>query len=225
MARELVADHHGHRIHVEEHPGDGPAIVLMHGFPDNRHLYDRLLPFLAGRRVVTFDFLGWGRSDKPAGYPYTATNQIGEVGAVVDALDLDEAVLVAHAVVRRNERLDERLFTWQVGRFIRDADVRAELVPRLYADFRAARPAFWRLNDDLLGTVVSRRLRSGRLRDFERPVRIVFGAADPYLNRRVAKRLHRLFPTSELHLLPTARHYVQVDEPQRVADLISSLAP
>jgi pimeloyl-ACP methyl ester carboxylesterase len=275
MARELVADHHGHRIHVEERPGDEPAIVLMHGFPDNRHLYDRVLPFLDGRRVVTFDFLGWGRSDKPAGYPHTATNQIGEVGAVLDALDLDEAVLVAHdasgppaidwafshprrvaglvllntyygwhpalrapeaialystpvlrnlarAVVRRNERLDERLFTWQVGRFIRDADVRAELVPRLYADFRAARPAFWRLNDDLLGTVISRRLRSGRLRDFDRPVRIVFGAADPYLNRRVAKRLHRLFPTSELHLLPTARHYVQVDEPQRVADLISS---
>ncbi|TQM46046.1 alpha/beta fold hydrolase [Pseudonocardia cypriaca] len=275
MARELVADHHGHRIHVEERPGDEPAIVLMHGFPDNRHLYDRVLPFLDGRRVVTFDFLGWGRSDKPVGYPHTATNQIGEVGAVMDALDLDEAVLVAHdasgppaidwafshprrvaglvllntyygwhpalrapeaialystpvlrnlarAVVRRNERLDERLFTWQVGRFIRDADVRAELVPQLYADFRAARPAFWRLNDDLLGTVVSRRLRSGRLRDFDRPVRIVFGAADPYLNRRVAKRLHRLFPTSELHLLPTARHYVQVDEPQRVADLISS---
>lgn len=275
MARELVADHHGHRIHVEERPGDEPAIVLMHGFPDNRHLYDRVLPFLDGRRVVTFDFLGWGRSDKPPGYPHTATNQIGEVGAVLDALDLDEAVLVAHdasgppaidwafshprrvaglvllntyygwhpslrapeaialystpvlrnlarAVVRRNERLDERLFTWQVGRFIRDPDVRAELVPRLYADFRAARPAFWRLNDDLLGTVVSRRLRSGRLRDFDRPVRIVFGAADPYLNRRVAKRLHRLFPTSELHLLPTARHYVQVDEPRRVADLISS---
>ena len=50
----------------------------MHGFPDNTHLYDRLLPHLAGRRpVVRFDFLGWGRSDKPAGYPYTAANQAG----------------------------------------------------------------------------------------------------------------------------------------------------
>jgi haloalkane dehalogenase len=32
--------------------------VLLHGFPDNRHLYDRLVPELARRRVVTFDFLG-----------------------------------------------------------------------------------------------------------------------------------------------------------------------
>jgi pimeloyl-ACP methyl ester carboxylesterase len=85
------------------------------------------------------------------------------------------------------------------------------------------RPAFWRLNDDLLGTVISRRLRSRRLRSFDRPVRIVFGDADPYLNRRVAWRLHRLFPTSDLHLLATARHYVQVDEPDDVAQLITSL--
>jgi haloalkane dehalogenase len=276
MARERMVEHHGHRLHVVEHPGAEPAIVLMHGFPDNLHLYDRVVPQLAGRRVVAFDFLGWGRSDKPPGYPHTATNQVGEVEAVMDGLALEQAVLVAHdasgppaidwavahpervsglvllntyygwhpalrapeaialystplvrtiarAIVRRNERLDEKLFAWQVGRFIRDEAARAELVPRLYADFRAARPAFWRLNDDLLGTVISRRLRSRRLRHFDRPVRIVFGDADPYLNRRVAWRLHRLLPTSDLHLLATARHYVQVDEPERVAELIASI--
>jgi pimeloyl-ACP methyl ester carboxylesterase len=48
-------------------------------------------------------------------------------------------------------------------------------------------------------------------------VRIVFGAADPYLNVRVARRFHELFPNSELFLLPTARHYAQVDEPAEVA--------
>jgi len=51
----------------------------------------------------------------------------------------------------------------------------------------------------------------------------VFGAADPYLNRRVAERFHQLLPTSELFLLPTARHFVQMDEPQQVARLITSV--
>lgn len=56
-----------------------------------------MLPFLAGRhRVVTFDFLGWGESDKPAGYPYTADNQTGDLDAVITRLGLDEVVLVAH---------------------------------------------------------------------------------------------------------------------------------
>ncbi len=32
--------------------GDGAPVVLMHGFPDNLHLYDRLLAHLAGRRPV-----------------------------------------------------------------------------------------------------------------------------------------------------------------------------
>jgi pimeloyl-ACP methyl ester carboxylesterase len=61
-----------HLIYLGEYGGEDPAVELMHGFPDNLHLYDRLTPHLSGRRVMVFDFLGWGSSDKPAGYPYTA---------------------------------------------------------------------------------------------------------------------------------------------------------
>ncbi len=71
--------------------------------------------------------------------------------------------------------------------------------------------------------MASRTAEIPRLRRFSRPVRIVFGAADPYLNRRVAERFHQLLPTSELFLLPTARHFVQMDEPQQVARLITSV--
>ena len=63
--------------------------MLMHGFPDDLHLYDRLLPHLnPPRRVITFDFLGWGASDKPTGYPYTAANQTGDLDAVISQLGL-----------------------------------------------------------------------------------------------------------------------------------------
>src|SRR5262247_2498431 len=62
-----------HRIYVRDHPGSEPPIILMHGFPDNVHLYDRLSPYLSpARRVVLFDFLGWGSSDKR---PATLTRQ------------------------------------------------------------------------------------------------------------------------------------------------------
>ncbi|MEW6268394.1 MAG: alpha/beta fold hydrolase [Thermodesulfobacteriota bacterium] len=85
-----------HRIYVREHAGAEPAIVLMHGFPDNLHLYDRLVPELAGRRLVLFDFVGWGRSDKPREYAYTFASQEGELAAVVDELGLEGFVLVGH---------------------------------------------------------------------------------------------------------------------------------
>jgi len=88
-------------LHAEVVPGTGAPIVLMHGFPDNTHLYDRLVPHLAGRRpLVRFDFLGWGRSDKPQGYPYTSANQVGDLAAVISAVDEQfgdsERALVAH---------------------------------------------------------------------------------------------------------------------------------
>ena len=90
-----------YQMYAEMTRGSGAPIVLMHGFPDNTHLYDRLRPYLTrGEPVVRFDFLGWGRSDKPAGYPYTAANQVGDVDAVVDAVaghvGADQVVLVAH---------------------------------------------------------------------------------------------------------------------------------
>ncbi len=60
------------------------------------------------------------------------------------------------------------------------------------------------------------------MRAFGHPVRIIFGEADPYLNVGVARYFHDLFPNSELFLLPTARHFPQLDEPEEVARLILS---
>jgi haloalkane dehalogenase len=269
-----------HRLHVEVTPGTGVPVILMHGFPDSLHLYDRLIPHLADRvPVVRFDFLGWGRSDKPAGYPYTATNQAGDLAAVIDTVDstvdADRVVLVAHdasgppaidwalahpgrvaglvllntyyhwtpslrrppaialystpvlrsiarAATRRWPELDRRLYRWQVGRFVLDPAIRGPLLDEFYPRYLPARPAFLRMNEDLLGAVLSRRRRIGDMRRFQPPVRVVFGARDRSLNPRVARRFAALFPHSELHLLPNAGHFVQVDQPARVADLIAT---
>src|SRR5271155_2884170 len=86
------------RVYVREYAGPGPAFVLMHGFPDNLHIYDELIPHLiaAGRHVVTFDFLGFGASDKPADAHYSFKQQHDDLKAVVEALPLDRVVPVGH---------------------------------------------------------------------------------------------------------------------------------
>jgi haloalkane dehalogenase len=269
-----------HRIYVRDYAGEEPAIILMHGFPDNLHLYDRLLPYLSPpRRVVIFDFLGWGASDKPPHFPYTAKNQEGDLDAVIQQRKPGQVVLVAHdasgppaidwalhhpeqvaalvllntyycemptlrppeaiwlfstPIVRSVARpvsqmfenwLFRRMYWWQVGRFIREADVRREFVPLLYQQFDAtpsARPAFFRLNEDLRSTVKSRTKMIPKLREFRRPVRIIFGDADPSLNSGVARTFHEILPESELFLIPGAQHFVQLDEPEQVARLILS---
>jgi pimeloyl-ACP methyl ester carboxylesterase len=272
--REVAVIRDGYRLHADATGGPGTPLILMHGFPDSTHLYDRLLPHLAGRRAaVRFDFLGWGRSDKPARHSYTVDGQVRDLDAVVAELGAPKVTLVAHdasgppaidwalrhpdriehlvllntyyhwmpalrrppaialystpvlktaarAAVGRWPDLNKRLYAWQVGGFIQDPGVRRELVPLLYEQFAAARPAFWSLNDELLRVVISRRKRRKEMRAFTPPVKIIFGARDRYLNPRVARDFADLFPASELHLLLGAGHYVQVDEPERVAQLI-----
>jgi pimeloyl-ACP methyl ester carboxylesterase len=270
-----------HHLYARDYPGADPAILLLHGFPDDLHLYDRLLPHLnPPRRVVTFDFLGWGGSDKPTGYRYTAANQTGDLDAVISQLGLDQVTVVVHdasgppgidwalehpqrvaglvllntyycpmpglrspeaiwlfstplvrAVARPVSRLFgdlvfRRMYHWQVGKFFADPKVGEEFLPLLYQQFVASpttHEAFFGLNRDLRATIAAGAASVPRLRRFGRPVRIIFGAADPYLNAGVARRFHQLLPTSELFLLDGARHYVQLDEPQQVARLILAI--
>jgi haloalkane dehalogenase len=86
------------RVYARDYDGTGPAFVLMHGFPDNLRIYDDLIPFLTEtrRRVVAFDFLGFGASDKPAGASYSFEQQRGDLSAVIQTLGLGKVVLVAH---------------------------------------------------------------------------------------------------------------------------------
>jgi haloalkane dehalogenase len=86
------------KIYARDYTGNDPAFVVLHGFPDNLHIYDELIPHLtaAGRRVVSFDFLGYGASDKPVGMHYTFKQQQKDLEAVVETLQLGKIVPVGH---------------------------------------------------------------------------------------------------------------------------------
>jgi pimeloyl-ACP methyl ester carboxylesterase len=93
----MMVQTQGGQLHVVDQPGDNPAFVLMHGFPDDSRIYDRLMPLLGPRRVVAFDFLGYGRSDRPPTTdPRPAPDRQQELAGVVEGLGLDGATLVAH---------------------------------------------------------------------------------------------------------------------------------
>ena len=49
--------------------GEGPAILLLHGFPDSNALWRDVIPLLvkAGYRVIAPDQRGFGVSDAPKG--------------------------------------------------------------------------------------------------------------------------------------------------------------
>jgi haloalkane dehalogenase len=92
---QRVETPHG-RVFVRDVPGQDPPIVMMHGFPDDHRVYDKLLPRLSPRRAVAFDWLGYGRSDRPEAARFSLDDHGSELAAVLDGLGIGRAVLVGH---------------------------------------------------------------------------------------------------------------------------------
>lgn len=77
--------------------GDGPPLLLLHGWPTSSYLYRAITPVLAkDHRVVVPDLPGFGLSSKPTDRPYTFEFFGSVLDAIVDRLGLDELGLVVH---------------------------------------------------------------------------------------------------------------------------------
>ena len=79
--------------------GEGPVVVLLHGFPEFWYGWRHQLPALAaaGYRAVAPDLRGYGLSDKPTSLrAYAGQELTGDVAAVIRACGVDSATVVGH---------------------------------------------------------------------------------------------------------------------------------
>lgn len=83
-------------VFVRSGSGDGPTILLLHGYPSSSFDYRHVIPHLAGRAWLTLDFLGFGLSDKPRPHRYSLLEQADIVQSVVAESAQGPVVLVAH---------------------------------------------------------------------------------------------------------------------------------
>jgi haloalkane dehalogenase len=257
--------------------GVRPTLIMMHGFPDNQHLYDPLIQQLSGKfHIVSFDFLGWGASDKPPLHRYDVASQRADLEAVVAQLKLDNVVIVVHdlsgqsgidwaldneskttALVLLNTYYSPMptlkapdaiefystpgvlrdLAIWganksgsrfqsglsnQIGAFMSNPASRATYVPIIANAAPSIRPAFFSSTSVLWKELDQRAKQVPRLKQFKKPVHIIFGSDDPFLNAGVARDFGALFPNSSLHLIAAAGHYVQLDNAADVASIMSA---
>src|SRR3984885_9903341 len=90
----------GIRLHVAEQ-GEGPLVILCHGFPECWYSWRHQLPALAkaGFRAVAPDLRGYGLSDRPEEVEkYTILHDIGDIVGLVDALGAKQAVIAGHDI-------------------------------------------------------------------------------------------------------------------------------
>jgi pimeloyl-ACP methyl ester carboxylesterase len=91
-------DVNGTGIEVEDR-GDGPPVLLVHGWPDTHAMWDRQAQALndAGYRTIAPDLRGFGASDKPqAVEQYAIPFLFGDLLGVVDQLGVERMHVVGH---------------------------------------------------------------------------------------------------------------------------------
>jgi pimeloyl-ACP methyl ester carboxylesterase len=94
----LMLDVNGIRMHATT-TGQGPTVLLLHGFPDTHDVWRKQVGPLAaaGYRVIAPDLRGYGRTEAPGGvYDYTLDKLRTDVIGLLDALEIDKVILVGH---------------------------------------------------------------------------------------------------------------------------------
>ena len=85
-------------LYYEDH-GSGQPIVLIHGYPLSGRAWDKQVPVLLddGRRVITYDRRGFGKSSQPVtGYDYDTF--AADLNTLLETLDLRDVTLVGHSM-------------------------------------------------------------------------------------------------------------------------------
>ncbi len=93
-----VLVHDDVRIEARVEGSGDDALVLIHGFPLAKEIWNAQLPVLAREhRVIALDLRGMGRSSVVDG-PYLMETLAGDVAAVMDHLSIDRATIAGHSL-------------------------------------------------------------------------------------------------------------------------------
>ena len=81
--------------------GEGPPVLLVHGYPQNHRMWRRCVPMLARtHRVILPDLRGYGDSDKPPGdsshLAYAKRTMAADLVALLDVLGIGACAAIGH---------------------------------------------------------------------------------------------------------------------------------
>lgn len=93
-------DWKGHSIFVQDTAAPNkPVLLLIHGFPTASYDFHLLWPDLAEtHRLIAFDMLGYGYSDKPRTWQHSIFNQADIAEALLNSKGIDECTMITHDV-------------------------------------------------------------------------------------------------------------------------------
>ena len=250
--------------------GDGPPLVLAHGWPWSSFSWHRLIPQLAEHfRIHWYDMPGFGQSEKFADQRTSLDVQGVVFAEMLAHWKLDRPSVVAHDFGGATTLRAHLLHGCEYGRYLlmnvvamrpwgsaffdhvgRHVDAFMGLPPHIhraiveaYIKGALVNPIdtgdFERLVEPWVGadgqTSFYRQFAQAderytaevesRFGDIRCPVKIVWGADDPWIPLERGKALHRLIPQAGFETLAGVGHLPQLEAPDRVLrEIVAFLA-
>ena len=223
-------------VFVRSAPGDGPTILLLHGYPSSSYDFREVVPHLGGRPWLTLDFLGFGLSDKPRPHRYSLFEQADIVATVVAEVVSGPAVLTNGSVIlhRASLRPAQKLLRSPLGPVIARLSNRSTFIREFGRLFTTGHPlspeeadAQWALLSHNQGNRITHLLISyldervryarrwhGAVRDWPRPLSFLWALDDIVATTNVLDGLRELRPAADVVELPGVGHYPQVEVPE-----------
>lgn len=226
--------------------GDGPLVVLLHGFPESRKTWARQLTALAnaGIRAVAPDLRGYADSPKPHGVPEYRVELIADdVVELITSLGGAPCVLVGHDwgaavawhiammrpdVIRKlvivnvphpSAILREVRRSWrQRLKLSYQVFFQLPLLPELAMKIMTRQ---WRRNfTPMLNYYRALRYKRERPRRVETETLIIWGEREPVFLSSTIEDIDQWVPNARIERIPHAAHYVQRDAAERVNELL-----
>ncbi|CAC12016.1 triacylglycerol lipase related protein [Thermoplasma acidophilum] len=230
MDRHSIMTSFGNLSYLER-PGSYP-LVFLHGLGGSGNNWIRLDRFLDGRfRMICFDLLGHGRSDKPR-VEYTVEVQASAIVEALSKLGVNRFTLVGNSY----------------GGWISLYIALKKKVPDylVLVDSAGLNPTIAELGDEKLNEFVKKvmsveegndeyvirnisinnskeewKIKDEDLRSIKTKTLIIWGTADNVLSIEYGRKFHELIPNSLLFEIPYAKHTPQITHPQIVARIIN----
>ena len=262
-------------IHLLRRDGDGPLLLLLHGFPSSSYDWRPVLEARSdGQALLAFDFLGFGLSEKPRDHRYGLSWQADLVEELVRRhgggrpvfvvahdmgtsvatelmardiegrleMEMEQVLLFNGSIVleRSSPTPAQQLLRSRIGPLAARLSSKRVFRHQFGSVFSAAHPLSEEEADDQWslichngGRTLGHRLVAymderiehaerwhGAIRDWPGALGLAWGLLDPVATPDVLAALRELRPAVPVTELPDLAHYPQLEDPQRMAQVL-----
>lgn len=230
--------------------GKGTAMLFLHGWADNLHTFDAIMPALSSSfRIIRVDLPGFGKSEMPVS-PWVLNDYVRFIKDFLTKIDVNTNVLVGHSLGGRivikgmstKELNADKIVLIASAGIAKRRTMRNSILTVLAkaAKFVTTLPParFWRaeLRGKLYAWIGSDYFASGAMRDtflniikedlvsassiIRTPSLLIWGSADKTAPLSDGEKLSKIISGANLEIIPNAGHFVHREHPAEVARMI-----